>query len=501
MYFGNIIDNHWNLVNIIDKQGNDTNYIAVRADFWSKESEQKFIELSKTKKIIGLSSYQCFPAKIINPYENRGPTLDNERFMIKYNNKIILWLHCFKDDTQFIHCSIPRILYSETDQYKQLNELKLRTNVIKKYDFFCSIQEGQWNDYIRNINIAIKWLNYMADIMGLSILVCGNNRAQFFSKRITCIDFQPWNKFIDYFSSCKYLFCASGQDASPRIIIEAIGMNIPVLLNENILGGWKYINNQTGILFNPNGNIHQIVSDFINYKFKPLQWLELNYNVDNNAIVLKNAINSLENLNYEDYFDAVIVINIEHRTDRYNEINEQLNKMKFNKSMVHFINAHEDKLCGYLGCVISHMTAILYAKKNNFKNVLILEDDFIFHLPKERFLYILNSVYNIKWDVFMLSTYHNESIATNIDFIYKIKYGTSAAGYIVNKNFYDIIYNNFYEGYILLLQEIKLKPNTKIIETKYAIDQYWFHIQNKYTFLISNPFIGYQSNSKSSILN
>ena len=64
-----------------------------------------------------------------------------------------------------------------------------------------------------------------------------------------------------------------------------------------------------------------------------------------------------------EFVEKVIYINLEHRTDRYNEISEQLEKMKINKSMIHFIKAYEHKNCGHLGCVISHMNALLYAKK------------------------------------------------------------------------------------------------------------------------------------------
>ena len=51
----------WNIVHIIDQDNNPTNLIAVRNEFENKESEELFNTLLKTKKVIGLSSYQNFP--------------------------------------------------------------------------------------------------------------------------------------------------------------------------------------------------------------------------------------------------------------------------------------------------------------------------------------------------------------------------------------------------------------------------------------------------------
>jgi len=46
-----------------------------------------------------------------------------------------------------------------------------------------SIQEGRWNSWIRGLDIAKQWLNYMAERMNLKILICGNNRRSDFSKK------------------------------------------------------------------------------------------------------------------------------------------------------------------------------------------------------------------------------------------------------------------------------------------------------------------------------
>lgn len=50
-------------------------------------------------------------------------------------------------------------------------------------------------------------------------------------------------------SSVKFVIVPSTRDSSPRIIPEMLVRNVPVLLNKHIYGGWKYLNNDTGLFF------------------------------------------------------------------------------------------------------------------------------------------------------------------------------------------------------------------------------------------------------------
>jgi glycosyltransferase involved in cell wall biosynthesis len=297
LYFGPPIENNWNIIEILDESLKSTNLIAVRADCRDEKAFdclQKLI--SQGKKIIGLSSYQEFPGKISNIHD--GYIYKNQRFITKFLNYIVLWCHCFKNPNPYIPLQIPKILYSETDQYRHVLHLNsLAHSVPKKYDFFVSMPEGEWNNYIRGFKICQKWVNYMAENMNLKILVCGTNRRKDFSPKIEVIDFQIWSNFINYMNQCKFLFCTSIYDASPRIIVEALSLDIPVLLNKNILGGWKYITETTGMFFDPKDCIEKTITEFINKKgYQPLLYTKTNLNVDKNSELLAKEINSKLNL-------------------------------------------------------------------------------------------------------------------------------------------------------------------------------------------------------------
>ena len=49
----------------------------------------------------------------------------------------------------------------------------------------------------------------------------------------------------NYYQQARFIFIPNEKDASPRVLTEALSLNVPALVNENILGGWKKFNNLT----------------------------------------------------------------------------------------------------------------------------------------------------------------------------------------------------------------------------------------------------------------
>ena len=47
----------------------------------------------------------------------------------------------------------------------------------------------------------------------------------------------------------EFFFIPNLSDASPRVAAEALSRGTPLLMNYHIVGGWKYINEQTGVFF------------------------------------------------------------------------------------------------------------------------------------------------------------------------------------------------------------------------------------------------------------
>ena len=81
------------------------------------------------------------------------------------------------------------------------------------------------------------------------------------------------------------------------------------------------------------------------------------------------------------------------------------------------------------------------AKERNYKNILVLEDDFEFIVTKEVFEQNLTEFFesNIDYNVCMLSYNLNDFLEMDNSVVNKILFSQTASGYIVNSNYYNVL--------------------------------------------------------------
>jgi GR25 family glycosyltransferase involved in LPS biosynthesis len=180
-------------------------------------------------------------------------------------------------------------------------------------------------------------------------------------------------------------------------------------------------------------------------------------------------------------------INLGRRSDRREIIEKEMTEYGLNWEIYEAIDT---PTFGSLGCCISHLTVLQIAKERNYDNVLILEDDFTFVVPKEELNKQLSHIFqetNEKntFDVCMLAynliRYHpcdNNSIAN------KIIEAQTASGYIVQKHYYDTLINLFKSAIPLLFVTRE--------HWKYTIDQIWKPLQLKDNWIYFTKRIGKQ---------
>merc|ERR1712187_417327 len=60
----------------------------------------------------------------------------------------------------------------------------------------------------------------------------------------------PQDDFFSYVKQSRFLFLPQVHDASPRVASQALALDVPLLMNRNLIGGWKYLNEKTGEQFN-----------------------------------------------------------------------------------------------------------------------------------------------------------------------------------------------------------------------------------------------------------
>jgi glycosyl transferase family 25 len=170
-----------------------------------------------------------------------------------------------------------------------------------------------------------------------------------------------------------------------------------------------------------------------------------------------------------EFIEKVVYINLEHRTDRKQQIEDVL-KIISPEKVIRFNaikHAH-----GGVGCTLSHIAVLEMAIAHGWKNYLVVEDDAVWSNFKQGYSLLEQLIQN-SYDVLVLgsaSTIHNN---------YKLVNCQTTTAYIVNQSYYTTLLSNFKEGLSLFL-------STGIYH-QYAIDQYWKRLQSKDTWYVVVP--------------
>ena len=206
--------------------------------------------------------------------------------------------------------------------------------------------------------------------------------------------------------------------------------------------------------------------------------------------------------------DGILYINLSHRKDRKQMILKNLEDNRFDMCKVQRIDAVLNELCGHIGCGESHVKALETAIANNWKNVLILEDDFVFTRQPSYIHDTITKLMSIKWDVVLLAQGHKQLADSQYSFLKKIIYCTTTSGYIVRQHYYKTLLENFKQSIVKMKKELELhiiknSINTPIPKLHYcsAIDQHWFSLQRKDTFYLCMPAFGMQNEELYSDIN
>ena len=174
----------------------------------------------------------------------------------------------------------------------------------------------------------------------------------------------------------------------------------------------------------------------------------------------------------------IFYINLEHRTDRKRDVEEQLKRVGLKGTRCNAVKMKD----GRVGCTLSHIKCLEMAIKENFDHIFICEDDITFTRPN-KFTNNLNMFLNndkINWDVCIIAGNMIPPYQQIEKYCVKISRCQTTTGYIVKNHYFKTLLQNYKEGLEKLLRE----PNK---HTEYAIDKYWFHLQLKHNWVFIIP--------------
>jgi GR25 family glycosyltransferase involved in LPS biosynthesis len=211
---------------------------------------------------------------------------------------------------------------------------------------------------------------------------------------------------------------------------------------------------------------------------------------------ISNNSDVLEDDPVLEHIDAILYINLAHRTDRNEHILNEIHKICKDDSKIHRIDAIKHTN-GALGCGLSHIKAMEYALiHNDWNTILLLEDDFTFRNNNSSKIikdinFLLNNYPDM--DVGLLSHNQLRSCNTSNDMIKKVIYSQTTSSYIIKKTYIDILLNNMKEAMM------DMEKNGK--QHKNCLDINWTKLQPIHNWYAIFPALGIQYNNYSDIEN
>jgi len=206
---------------------------------------------------------------------------------------------------------VKTILMSQSDFNLQgpMKFGRKQSTAVKKYDFTFSGTDQDvhrncvgWSSFAKNWTFVLEALEVMcSDEFGLTgVLVATKDKQgmracsipESCNGKMLQTSFLDQNDFFNYLVQSKFAFVPQVYDASPRVTTQALSMNVPMLMNDNIVGGWKYLNQQTGEFFHDMSDFRQSLRRLLNSldTYTPLEYVKANYGNQNAGVKLKDFV-------------------------------------------------------------------------------------------------------------------------------------------------------------------------------------------------------------------
>uniref|UniRef100_A0A6C0EQ29 Glycosyl transferase family 25 domain-containing protein n=1 Tax=viral metagenome TaxID=1070528 RepID=A0A6C0EQ29_9ZZZZ len=191
-----------------------------------------------------------------------------------------------------------------------------------------------------------------------------------------------------------------------------------------------------------------------------------------------------------EFVDKFIYINLDHRQDRRDIMSKFFEEGQIPLEKVVRFSAIK-RSHGPLGCVESHKEVLKLAKKENWKNILILEDDLEWLNFKDEYPKLEELTKLSDWNVILLLGWY-----WKYDFP-RIYFSNNSGAYLVNESYRDKLLKNRE----ISVHKLRNGIGFDYRNSKYNSDVYWCELMKKDVWYGLNPCIcrqvdGFSDNGK-----
>jgi glycosyltransferase involved in cell wall biosynthesis len=267
----------WPFRRILDSRHRPTAWVAVNGPIITPEHQEEFGRLRWSgHRFVGVSSFMTFPRPEAGADGGTAPGA-----ALDYEAVCEAWCHCFREPDRYLRTQIPRALISVsdfTDYVRVAPELVVPAVSEPVIDFiYVGATEG-WKREAKNWRLAGRCIPRLCKELRLRAFVVGAPDADFPANADVVFSGPlAWHPFIACLRDARFLFVPNVLDPSPRVLAEALCLNVPVVVNQSILGGWKYINHFTGTFFDDERDVVQAVRTCLGRARQPRAWFRAHH--------------------------------------------------------------------------------------------------------------------------------------------------------------------------------------------------------------------------------
>lgn len=255
----------WPFMYITDELQRATPWMVLHAPIESPSRREMFAAYRRQGLgFIGMTSFMTFPRSDPND-------------PLAYDDVCEGWCHCFREPDQYLPQHRPRALLSLSDftDPQQIGNHALGPDAVDAphFDFVYVGADQPWKMQAKNWTLARQCLSVLCSRMHLRGLVIGVPISAV--PRIAGLTVWPWMpylRFLQVLSRCRFLFAPYGSDASPRVLAEALCLDVPLVVHRDILGGWKYVTSATGVFFNDADDVDASARSCLDGVLTPRAW-------------------------------------------------------------------------------------------------------------------------------------------------------------------------------------------------------------------------------------
>jgi hypothetical protein len=266
---------------VVDYRHEPTGVIALTGPLGTVHAQAVHAQLRGSGRLlVGFASHGWFPVA-------------DEAMANRYVRECAGWCHCFRNDTGFGPAPLLALSHSDLLDVDYVNP-RTFAQPRKQFDYAFVCLAGRAAEEAKGWSLAKETVLELTRA-GLKGLLIG---------RVVVRDLPPaadvvvrgrlrWPDFLRSLASCRSLLVTSVGDASPRTLAEALALDVPVVVNSEIAGGWKYVNHSTGAFFTGKHDVADAMNGILGSSLSPRDWYCESFGVARSGARLRDFLNAL----------------------------------------------------------------------------------------------------------------------------------------------------------------------------------------------------------------